>query len=284
MVRWLLLLFAAAGCHTVFALQPPGDAAPSDAIVDAKGMGSWGAPVLHDEFPTTADDPTLTADQLELYFEFGGDIHRMARGSTDAPFSGSVRVDQLSDGMEETSPDVSADGLTMYLSRRAPTNFQLLVSTRPDRTDNWGATISVADLASARSDTALTTTADQLTRAFVRSTGTTGTDIFVQERTSVDDAWSTPERVDANSPQSDVGAMISADGLTLYFASNRVTRYRLYRATRATRQERFGTAEVIEEFDAANADDIDPWVSPDETRLFFVRTRLGVAQFFESRR
>lgn len=73
--------------------------------------------------PSKTDNPTLTADSLQLFFtsERGAsaDVYVSERRSTGDAFGAPKRVDAVSSEGIETSPAVSSDGLTLYWLRIA---------------------------------------------------------------------------------------------------------------------------------------------------------------------
>ena len=78
---------------------------------------------------------------------------------------------------------------------------------------------------------------------------------------------------------------LSADGLTLYFASDRVVPLDmdLWVATRPDTDSPFGTPQPLVELNTGEQD-LDPALTPDGLELFFSSTRNGAAQLFRSTR
>lgn len=75
-----------------------------------------------------------------------------------------------------------------------------------------------------------------------------------------------------NTPQLDWAPEESADGLTLYFGSNRSGDPELYRSTRASVAASWGMPTVITELVANGDEEDNPTVSPDETELIYGRS------------
>jgi hypothetical protein len=98
-----------------------GDASVPDTAGDASGtLGAWGAPTLVMTPVTLEDDPTLTADLRELYFNRDQTtIWRIRRTDVGAPWSPPEEVPELAPA---TTPEVAADGLTMYLASARTTS------------------------------------------------------------------------------------------------------------------------------------------------------------------
>jgi hypothetical protein len=166
MVRSVALL-AIAGCgfqHGVARDASVDDDADTmaDAQIDAARLGTWGTPTL--VFPAGGDDdPTATSDLLELYFNRGGDYYLSRRASIADAWSLPARDDQLSSSAADTTPEVSADGLTMFLaSQRAPSMVNdIWIATRTLRSDPWSTPVRVAELSSAADEYAPTPTPDR---------------------------------------------------------------------------------------------------------------------------
>lgn len=255
------------------------DAADPDARVLAIDAALWGSAIQIVAGPGI-DDPTLTADRLELYYNSAGDIYRATRASVTDPWGAGSVVTQLSGGSGETTPEVSNDGLTMFIaSDRAGAGVcgdqDLWVAIRADRSANWNPPTHVPELCSAMSDTGATLSGDQLTIAFAsHRTGSLGlADMYVATRTTTASTWSNPLPITGlNTSFTDADPVLSPDGLTLYFFSNRNGPVHLFVATRASASTpaEFGTPLQIGELDSTGGES-DPWVSPDGRTIVFER-------------
>ena len=138
---WPVLLVALAGCDLVFrtdaAYVPPG--VNVDATVDtpAPVAGLLFADIA--PFAATVntsgeeDRPSLTADQLEMYFHRANDIYVTRRDALDAPWSEAVKVPNVSTPSAEIHACITGDGLTLYFTRSA----NLFVATRDAKTAPW---------------------------------------------------------------------------------------------------------------------------------------------------
>jgi hypothetical protein len=105
------------------------------------------------------DNPTLTADLLEIYFtsDRGGnaDVWFATRASSGAPFGTPAPVTAVNGDSFETSSAISADGLTLWFgSDRAggSGDVDVWVSERPSRTGEWSTPVNVVALNSAAAD------------------------------------------------------------------------------------------------------------------------------------
>jgi serine/threonine protein kinase len=113
-----------------------------------------------------------------------------------------------------------------------------------------------------------------------RSGGSGGWDLWVVRRPSLNDDWGPPENLGpvVNSSKEDSLSSISADGLTLYFTSNRSGGYGgfdIYVTTRATPDDPWGQAVNLGPGINSSADDESPWISRDGLELYLGSYRPG---------
>jgi hypothetical protein len=107
-----------------------------------------------------------------------------------------------------------------------------------------------------------------------RPGGYGGWDLWVSRRASVDEDWRPPENlgVVVNSPSNEVMSSVSADGLTLYFGSERAGGYGsadIYMTMRVTRDAPWGQPmNMGPKINSSNAD-LCPWISADGLELYF---------------
>jgi formylglycine-generating enzyme required for sulfatase activity/serine/threonine protein kinase/Tol biopolymer transport system component len=181
--------------------------------------------------------PELSADGLTLIFVSdrpGGegdlDLWMSTRDSVDAPWSTAVNLGPTVNGTNgDAGPSLATDGLTLiYASSGRPGgqgHWDLWRCTRPSRNDSWSEPVNLGyelNTRTAERDPALS--ADGLTLLFsASSAGEPSADLAISRRASRQDAWSRPIRLspEINSESADVGPTLSADGLTLIFASTR---------------------------------------------------------------
>ncbi len=107
-----------------------------------------------------------------------------------------------------------------------------------------------------------------------RSGGYGEWDLWASRRASTDEDWGPLENLGTvfNTAKSDAAASISADGLTLYFISQRPGGYGsadIYMTTRATKNDPWGQAvNMGPKINSSNAD-LCPWISADGLELYF---------------
>jgi len=259
--------------------------------VDAPVMlGPWGTPalVVLPGVPAGAiDDPTLTDDMLELYFNLNNDIYLAKRATVSAAWGTPAVVAALSSASSETTPEISGDGLTMYFaSDRAggQGGTDIWVSTRASRAAAWSAPVVVAALNSATSEVNSAPAEDGTTIVLASARGGTVDHIYRSTRPSANGAWTAPVAVaELSSNVNDLGPMLTANQLGAYFESGRGGNEDLWVAHRASIAQPFDTPVHIDEL-ATTAVEGDPWISPDERTLYFASDRSGTSQLYVSTR
>lgn len=235
--------------------------------------------------PVSRDDPSLTADLLEIYFDADGDIWTATRATPDSPWQTPAVVAELVTLANLTSPEVSPDGLTLFISARAGGSLDIFVATRPGRDAAWSSPVPVAELNSARADVASVVNRDRTHVVLCTDRGVPGDDdIYLATRVDVEDLWTTPVPVtEVNSNGDDCSPFLDADGLALYFERQRDENddYDLFATTRPTVADPFEPPVRIDELATAE-DERDPWVSPDGRYMVFSRSVAGRYQLFET--
>jgi hypothetical protein len=257
-----IVLVAASGCQLVFPLGGSDDQPVPDE------EQPWAQPAIVEGFPDDGDDPSLTSDLLEIYFQFQDDIYTMRRSSAKAPFGPHERVDELStEELVETTPEVSANGLTIYFARGPDDTMDIYVATRASTQTKWETPVLVPELAERDiSEEGPSTTDDGLVMVYQA-----GDTPFLATRTSDSEPWNRGVAILSIDGMADEESLsFAADGLALYFDSDRTGEERIYRAVRTSRDEPFGLPSELTDFQILGPLK-DPWVSPDEQNLFFIR-------------
>ncbi|MHC4109502.1 MAG: TolB family protein [Planctomycetota bacterium] len=203
----------------------------------------WGLPVnLGAPVNTSAQDfgPSISADDLQLYFSsnrLGGsgdiDLYVTTRPTTSDPWGPPVNLGStVNSSYSEHSPDISADGLSLYFCdwpNQRPGGFgndDLWVTMRQTKSNPWASPVNFGlTVNSSAGDGAPSISADGLAFFFdsTRFGGQGDGDIWVTTRKTTTDPWGTPVNLGSsvNSSVWDVTPDISGDGSTLYFSSNR---------------------------------------------------------------
>jgi hypothetical protein len=276
---WLLLPLLAAACGdgTVIAL---GNQAPVPY--------RFGTPSVITELsaPAKTDNPSLSADLLEIYFtsERGGpnaDVWRAERPRSDSAFGTPRLVTEVNSPQVETSPVISADGLTLWLASDRPGgqgDFDVLVSERSARSAVWSAPVNLAVLNSpdkdiprpiGQHDTVMPLGSDRASRGYYR--------IFFATRPEPTAPFGTPAPLPelVFPHESTVDGFLTDDGLTLFYCSGpEFGPADLYVASRRSTSDPFGDFVALQDVNSPN-DERDPFLSADGTQFFFSSDRSG---------
>jgi hypothetical protein len=261
-----------------------------DAVDDGQAdsvmpLGPWGAPVPIDITPVADDDPSATADLLELYFNRNSDIYVTKRASISDPWDTPVVVAELSSADTETTPEVTYDGLTIYVASNRAGGLggnDIWMSTRASRTAAWGMPVHVPELSSTSADGAATLT-DPLV-IMIDSDRGGSLDILIAQRTSPMATFGAPQLVTPlDTTESEGNPMLASDKLTVYFDSNRTGDGELFVATRTSPTGAFGMPAQITELSTASAES-DPWISPDARTMLFTSNRDGTQRLWQTTR
>jgi Tol biopolymer transport system component len=185
----------------------------------------------------------------------------------------------LSSGALDETPEVSADGLTIYLaSERAGTlpagEEHIWVSHRATRAATWDPPTQVTELVLGSKDLSPSLQRDQLAMAFASFDGTDW-DLYMTTRSSIADKWGPPTALsELNSPQYDWDPALYRGGNSIVFASRRLgTTNSLFHATRGSATDHFSAPQPAAELNVN--DDADPWLSDNGKHIVFDSRRLG---------
>lgn len=257
-------------------------------------LGPFGPPEPITDLNSTAneDDPTMTGDQLEVYF----DSNRAgSSGASDIWFSKRMAVGddwplpkvavELSSGAVDTSPEISPDGLTMFLSsNRDGSDNDVYVSTRQNRDETWTTPMPVDSLNSDSGEYGVGFMPDLL-HLVLASTRDGTFDLFGARRMTVNAAWGTPgPLMEINSGDLESDPWIDASGTVLYFTGGpRTGNIDIFTAERASPTGTFATPTVVAEISGESADQ-DPWLSPDMRTVLFASNRSGSLDLYMAER
>jgi hypothetical protein len=222
----------------------------------------------------TADDPTLTGDLLELYWQNTlGDIVVVKRASRSAAWGPQSLVAELNSPGDDGTPEVNPDGLTIYFATSrvgGQGGLDVMRSTRPSRDVVWTAPVFVSELNAPTTENNATTDATGTQLAMTTTRAGTA-DVWLSRREAADLPWGRLVREDVlSSIRRDAGTFLTADGLTLYFNSDISGTADLYTSHRESVDAPFAPATRIAELSSDKADE-DPWVSPDGHDIYFMR-------------
>jgi Tol biopolymer transport system component len=262
--------------------------------------GAFGAPELVQGLGVQVDSfgPAPSADASTLYFsafDDNEDIFFATRSTRDNRFSVAALVSGVNrPDSEDGTPFITADDRSLYffstrVDADAPGERDLWLSTRASAADAFSTPIVVPDVNSERLEHLPRLTPDGLTLMFVsgRTAPNDFSNIWQARRASAQAPWEEAvELPGVNTNAREEGFWLSADGLTLFFASNRVGEVAdmdIFVATRPDLESAFGQASGL---DVVNTSDIelDPALTTDGFELFFASDRSGTMQLYRSAR
>lgn len=179
----------------------------------------------------------------------------------------------------EWGPVVSADGLTLHYFSDRELGFggnDIYSSTRASTADLFGTPINLGpSINTANNDRMGSISTDGLTLYFSsdRSGGVGDQDLYQATRASTADPFGnvTHFNTGLNTISDDSGSRISADGLTLYFHSERTGgqgSFDLYMTKRDTTDDPFGPPDPLDQVNSIYAE-IRPTISADGLTLLF---------------
>ncbi len=243
------------------------------------------------------EKPTLTADMLELYFLSdrsgglgGGDVWLSVRASTADPWGAPVLVTAVSSTSRETSPAISADGLTLCVSSDRPGGqggLDIWTSTRPDRGSGWSAPVPVVELNSPADE--IPRPPGDHSRVMPLSRRATSNDpyqLFASSRATVSTPWSSPTpETSIDTGHVDDDGYLMDDGVTLYFSSDRLNGTQdLFVTERPDDASPYAPPIPMTELNTVPYSERDPWVSPDGHEIYFTSDRTGSHQIYHATR
>jgi len=241
--------------------------------------------------------PSMSADGLELYFYSdrpGGygsfDIYMARRATIDDPWGEPANLGPTvnsSDG--EGGLSISADGLTLFFASDRPGGYgswDIWVTTRPTVSDLWGTPVNLGPTVNSSAEEVFPAiSADGLQLYFsewyvFRPGGYGESDMWVTTRETASDPWGTPVNLgpEVNSSAHDDYPFITADGLALFFSSERPGtngKADIFVTMRATTDNDWDTpvnlGATVNTPSAAGT----PSISADGSTLFFASNRSG---------
>lgn len=242
--------------------------------------------VVEELFSGTKDDnPTLTWDMKEIYFsskrgDDTTDLWWAQRENTDEPFSEPVFLEELSSPDFDTSPAVDGDGLTFWFSSVPPNSasgLDIFKVVRGTRDDAWGTPTLVPELNSEVDDIPRPTGARGLVMPFASRRAGGEYLTYFASRPNIDAPFDEITLVEglAQSDELAADAFLTDDGRTLLYTQGGPDNPGdLFMAARASTSDPFGEVVAIDSLNT-DADERDPWLSPDGKVLYFSSDRDG---------
>jgi hypothetical protein len=249
--------------------------------------------IQHLVSPEDDENPSLTADLLEIYFSSdreGGegdyDLYVARRASADDAFGEPANVSELSSEEFESSPSVSADGLTLWFGsdREGGAGARdVWVSRRESRDDAWGEPENVSELNSAGDEIPRPLGDGGTTMPLGRREEGARYFTYLARRSGPDEPFSEPELIESLIAQDVIAvtdAWLSDSGDELWYARGVEGEAGDIHVARRGEDGTFhdvGPAPLVN----TDADERDPWLSADGTRLFFASDREGNLDIYE---
>ena len=257
------------------------------------------------------DNPTLTADLLEIYFtsdrESGnGDVWFATRSDPSQPFGQAVSIAEVNSIFFETSSAISADGLTLWFGSDRGTGVgstDIWQSTRRSRTDPWQSPFNVVALDTAVEDIPRPPGQHGLVMPLSSKPGAVY-QTFLAARPSTGAPFGKPVLVSelAFTDRTTVDGFLTDDGLTLFYSSSPlqypadagprpgdasansidggpVPSADLFVAMRRSTTEEFSAKFPLDDLNTSG-DERDPWLTPDGKTLYFTSDRDGALSIY----
>lgn len=181
--------------------------------------------------PSSEGAPSISADGLELFFDRApeGHIFVSTRASTSVSFRTAMPLSLGNAVCCDGFPAISADGLELYFCSNRDGGSggdDIWGAVRPTRSQPFGPPMNLGPIVnSGAGDCEHSISQDGLELFFAsdRSGGSGGLDIWVTTRANRSESFRKPTNLGPrfNTLFSDERPAISADGMTLYFISNR---------------------------------------------------------------
>lgn len=225
-------------------------------------------------------DASLSPDELTLYLTQNSpagdrDLFAATRGTRADAFGPPAALASANSSSTDAAPCISRDGLTLlfHSNRVSGAGSRLYVATRESALASFAAAAPIAGVASpvmADNDLQPVLASDGQELWFA-SNRKGSVDLYRAPRSG--GGFANPVEVSETSSQgSDQHATLSADGLTLYFASDRAFfgargGFEIYRAQRAGANDPFSQPVLVDELNTTGNDN-PRWLSSDNCRLY----------------
>jgi Tol biopolymer transport system component len=230
--------------------------------------------------------PAFSADGQTLFFSAVDGNERIwsaRREGRSANFGAASLVPGLDPGGSDAgTPFLSFDGLSLYFFSTRPGagtegDRDIWIAQRPTEDAPFGTARVLPGVNTAALEHLPRLSDDELSILFVsgRKSPHAGSNLWMATRANRADGFAAPVEVPGiNSDAREEGFSLSKDGLTLVFASDRVSEsdMDLWVSTRSEPRGEFGEPENLAALNSP-AQDLDPQFSPDGSELFFTSSR-----------
>ena len=237
---------------------------------------------------TIDDDPSLTADLTQLYFDSeregglgGEDVWRSVRSDRNQAWGAPEIVAELNSPDRETGIALSANGMSVWFSsNRTGTigGLDIYVATRSTVAEPWSAVARVDELCTADDDLVSAVDGSETTLYLARrSSADSDYDLYVSERTE-NGLWGAPAAIselNTTGAESDAFPVERDMGLLYSKAEDLVI------ARRGSGSDPFRLAEALSGLNSPE-DDRDPWATDDVSYVVFSSNRSGEYSLYEA--
>lgn len=223
------------------------------------------------------DDPTLRTDLLEIYFASrrGGneEIYVATRSSVDDVWDVPEAAPFGNGAGDETSPELSADGLTLTFARDSPgqpSGHDIWITTRISVDDAWMPALPFGSLNENGFETSAVFADDPLDLMLCASRRDTigATDIYRANVDGLEGAALFDRLASLSSGAGDCDIFVDPAAEIVVFASDRSGTWDLWRAS--ANGNSWGGVQAITDLNTDGGDN-DPWLSPSTGILYFSR-------------
>ncbi|MBN1363003.1 MAG: PD40 domain-containing protein [Sedimentisphaerales bacterium] len=242
------------------------------------------------------EEPGLSADGLTIYYcslRSGGsgnyDLWAITRATTQAPWGTPVNLGStVNSSSHDFSPDVSADGLSLYFGSDRPGGYggyDIWVSRRDSTEDPWGAPANLGPMVNTSEPEGCPAISDDGREVYFwsgRAGGYGDADIWVARRPTAQDDWGAPENLGSaiNGSTTELCCDITADNRCLVFVSTRSGGYGgtygdIWITTRRTIDDRWGPPMNAGPIVNSSTTDNGPFLSVGGSTLYFSSERPG---------
>jgi hypothetical protein len=270
-------------CYPVGAPYDAEEVLVDDALVDSVPMVDappdgppyipWGTPTLLTSLETPGSgetDPSVTPDRLTAVLSADtavndSDIYIATRAALTDTFTFTLLTAVNAATFNDDSPEISADGKTLYFSSNRSGADEIYISTF---TTVWSTPVIATDLSSTGSDGDLAISPDGLTAAVVRTGGTNR--IYIYKRASTTVAFGSPTLHAELSVTTDIAApTITNGGDIIYFHAG--ASRDIYRSTLKGNGS-YTMPAAVTELNMAGIRDAAPFVSQTDDYMIFERS------------
>ena len=296
------LLACAVGCGNVTPANTTDAPISTDGASTCDPAARFGVPTPVMGLEATGlepADPQLSSDELAIYF--GGhlagkdyNLYVAHRNSLAAAFGIPNTLVAENSATADDNPSVSSDGLTLWFASNRIANqpYHLYVATRSSVLADFGspglaATVNAADVTATDAQPFITTDNKELWFVSSRLPNVGGLDIWHAGSVSTGFAPPSPE-AELSSQASDYYPTLSADRLTIYFASTRSASgvkggFDIWSSHRSTVSDGFPAPTLVDELNTTGDDHVT-WLSADNCRIYGTSTNSGSNQLFVAER